>query len=455
MAARDPTRYHRTTGVVVLLVAIVLFAVLFVVGQREGTWDKRDKVYADFKTIAGLRRDSPVNLAGVEIGKVQSIDFVNRHYLCDPLTEDIGRYGDGRTDNCDEFLFCAPTGVCAAIESYAAKGLHSPCFVDDDCGEDEICVTSEFRKKAKRQTWSGSDGMCARYVTEHRRVQVTMDIMADKLEIIGGDSRATVASSGVLGDQQINITPGIREPLGEDHRIQATPSFYDNIEMFREKFDGLADKLDSGLAGISSTFTELNDEQTIASVKQKLEEISVATEEAERGEGRIGGLLKDESYERDFKGMLRKTRDTAVGVDDFVARATKTFKKIDADVEPAVDKMRESTAKLRGKLQHLEDPANTDVLAKLLRDKEGRMLVAVERALSEARSSAHDVMLIVGRIDRGEGTLGRMVADGKLYNDVDHLIVELQNTWLVTTIIRLGNAQPPEGARRRDRKRAR
>jgi ABC-type transporter Mla subunit MlaD len=451
MAARDPTRYHRISGAIVVLIAVVLFGVLFVVGQREGTWEKRAQIYADFKTIAGLRRDSPVHLAGVEIGKVQSIDFVNRRYLCDPQTEDIGRHGDDRTDDCDEFTFCAPTGVCAELENYTAKGLHMPCFTDEDCGEEEVCVTADFRKRAKRQSWSGSDGMCARFSTEHRRVQVTMDIIADRLDIIGGDSKATIASNGVLGDQQVNITPGVRLALGEDHRIQATPSFGDNIEMFRERADGFADKLDSGLGSISSTFTELNDEQTIDNVKKKLDDIALSTEKAHRGEGRIGGLLKDPSYEKDFTGALRKARDTAVVVDDFVARATRTFHKIDTDVEPAVHKMRQSTAKVRVGLQQLDDPTNNSVLAKLLRDKDGRMLSAVEHALSEARSSAHDMVLIASRVDRGEGALGRLVADGKLYNDIDHLIIELQHNWLVTTIIKLGNAQPPEGATKRGR----
>ena len=451
MAGRDPTRYHRISGAIVIAIGVVLFGVLFVVGQREGTWEKRTKIYADFKTIAGLRRDSPVNLAGVEIGKVQSIDFVNRRYLCDPQSEDIGRHGDDRTDTCDEFTFCAPNGVCAELEDYTAKGMHMPCFTDEDCREEEVCVTAEFRKRAKRQSWSGSDGMCARFTTEHRRVQVTMDIRADRIEIIGADSKATIASNGVLGDQQVNITPGMREPLGEDHRIKSTPSFGDNIEMFRERADGLADKLDSGLASISSTFTELNDEQTIDSFKKKLDDIALSTEKAHRGEGRIGGLLKDPTYEQDFTGAMRKARDTAVVVDDFVASASKTFHKIDTEVEPAVHKMRQSTAKVRGQLEHLEDPTNNSVLAKLLRDKDGLMLTAVERALSEARSSAHDVVLIVGRVDRGEGALGRLVADGKLYNDIDHLIVELQQNWLVTTIIKLGNAQPPEGETKKKR----
>jgi hypothetical protein len=446
MPALDPTRNFRITGVIVIVVALVLFGVLFVVGQQEGTWDKRSRIYADFKTIAGLRINSPVQLAGVAIGKVQAIDFVNRRYVCDPETEDIGRYGDGRTDTCDEFLFCAPNGVCAGLDDYTSRGMHSPCFTNDDCGEEEICVTSDFRRRAKRQSWSGADGICGRFNTEHPRVQVTMNILEDKLELIGGDSRATIESNGPLGDQLVNIEPGSREPLGEDHRIMATPSFGDNIEMFRERFDGLAEKFDNGLAGISSTFTELNDEQTIKSVKQTIDEVALATDQVNRGEGRFGGLLHDESYERGFSGALRKARDTAVLVDGYVATGTQKFHKVDVELEPVVHKARAGTAKIRAKLQSLDDPASTAVLPTLLRDKEGRMLSAVEHALAQARSSANDLMLIAQRIERGEGGLGRLVVDGKLYNDLEHLITELQHTWLVTTIIQLGNSVAPETA---------
>lgn len=455
MAARDPTRYFRLTGVIVLVAMVLLFGVLFVVGQQEGTWDEHTTLYADFKTTSGLRVNSVVQLAGVDIGKVKAIDFVQRRQLCDPKTEDLGRYGDGRTDQCDEFLFCAPNGMCAALEAYAAKGLHSPCFTTADCGEDEVCVTAEFRKLAKRQSWSGSDGMCARYNTENPRVQVTMNILEDKLELIGGDSEATIESSGPLGDQMVQIAPGHREPLGDDHRIRSTPSFGDNIEMFRERFDGLAEKLDGGLAGISSTFTELNDEQTISKVTKTINKISTTVDDTRRGEGRYGRLLHDESYERDFTAAMRKARDAATTVDGYVKSGERVFRKIDTDLGPAVDKARKNVANIRGKLAALDDPTSTDVLPTLLRDKEGRMLAAVERMVSEARSSAHDGVLIVERVDRGDGGLGRMIADAKIYNDLDHLIVELQNTWLVTTIIKLGNSVKPEteARRRRDRRR--
>src|SRR5689334_24294771 len=116
MARRNEARTRLIVGGFVISLGVLLFVSLFIIGQTEGTWETKTTIHTDFKTITGLRRGSPVQLAGVEIGKVSAIKFVTRKYPCDPLTEDVGRYGAGRTDNCDEFLFCAPTGVCAELE---------------------------------------------------------------------------------------------------------------------------------------------------------------------------------------------------------------------------------------------------------------------------------------------------------------------------------------------------
>ena len=113
-----------------------------------------------------------MQLAGVEIGTVDAINFVNRRYECDPLTEDLGRWDGGRTDNCDSFLFCSPNSLCAELEPYASKGVHAPCIASDDCQPEEVCVTKEFRRRARRVFWAGPHGVCARFSEEHRRVEV-------------------------------------------------------------------------------------------------------------------------------------------------------------------------------------------------------------------------------------------------------------------------------------------
>lgn len=436
MARRSEARTRLVVGLFVVALSVILFVSLFIIGQSEGTWETKTVIRTDFRTITGLRKGSPVQLAGVEIGTVSSIDFVNVDYECDPATEDLGRFGEERTDNCDAFLFCGPGGLCADLEPYASKGQHAPCVDDSDCIEDEICVSSDFRRRARRVTWAGPDGVCARYFTTHRRVQVAMEIFADKLELVRSDSRATVASNGVLGDQLVNITPGMREALTHDNRIQSSPSLYEDIQLFRDRFDGLTEKVDTSLSGISSLFSQLNDERTINSVKGTLENVEEITRQMAAGEGLVGALLNDEEYKQEFGITLRSVRNTAVGIDRFVDRANGSLAKLDDSFQPAVDDARATLKDLRGLVGHLEDPNNKSLAAKLLYDKEGKMVADFEKILRDLDEFAVAAANVAKKVDRGDGTIGKLVNDSKAHDDLVKILRNIERNDTFKRLVR-------------------
>ncbi|MCA9712215.1 MAG: MCE family protein, partial [Myxococcales bacterium] len=436
MARRSEARTRLIVGVFVVLLSALLFVSLFIIGQSEGTWETKTVIRTDFRTITGLRKGSPVQLAGVEIGTVSSIDFVNVEYECDPATEDLGRYGEGRTDNCDAFLFCGPQGLCADLEPYASKGQHAPCLEDGDCTPDEICVTSEFRRRARRVAWAGPDGVCARYFTTHRRVQVAMMIFEDKLELVRSDSRATVASNGVLGDQLVNITPGMREELSEERRIQSSPSLYEDIQLFRDRFDGLTEKVDTSLSGISSLFSQLNDERTINSVKGTLENVEEITRQMAEGEGLVGALLNDQEYKEEFGITLRGIRNTAVGVDRFVDRANTSLAKVDDSIQPMIDDARATMADLRQLLSDLKDPENKSLAAKLLYDDEGKMVKDLEGILADLDAFSASAASIAKKIDRGEGSAGKFINDSKAHDDLVKILRNIERNDTFKRLVR-------------------
>lgn len=446
--ARRSSISPRAIGLIVVALGLLLFGGLFVIGQQQAFWIRTTEISTDFRTITGLRRDSDVQLAGVRIGSVQAIDFVTRRYVCDPTTEDFGRHGDGRSNDCDAMLFCAANGLCAALEGYVARDMHRPCLDDDDCSSDEVCVTTEFRRRARRVTWRGPDGVCARYTTDHKRVQVTMRVREDSLATIGNDSRATVVSSGVLGDQMINITAGGRDPLGEDHRIQSTASMSESIGSFRENFVELSDKLESGLSGISSTFAELNDENTIASVKQTLGKLEVESTEIAAGQGSIGAYLGDPTYEGEFVATLRKARDTATFVDGVVADAGRGLAKVDRDVEPDVDALRSKVAGVRGKLAPLEVPAD-GAAPTVLHDPEGQLTAEVERSFGNVRNAAAALAIVAERVSKGEGTIGALIYDEKVHHDLHLALVDVSKDWKVELLVWLARRVDPQRARPR------
>jgi ABC-type transporter Mla subunit MlaD len=195
--------------------------------------------------------------------------------------------------------------------------------------------------------------------------------------------------------------------------------------LFRERFDGLTDKVDKSLAGISALFSELNDERTINAVKGTLENVEEITRQMAAGEGLVGALLSDEEMKADFGVTLRSLRDTAAGVDTFVGKANRTLGKLDEKFQPLVDDASATVKKIREVVEDLKDPNNKSLVAKLLYDEEGKLREDVEQIVADAKEVAKSAKNVAAKIERGEGTLGKFVNDPKVHDDIVKLFQQL------------------------------
>jgi hypothetical protein len=215
--ARDTVATPRqlmALGLVMSGLGLASLVAMFYVGQGITSFEKKVKISTDFSTITGLRPGSIVQVAGVVIGDVYSIDFYDTSYDCDPMVEDYGRSGDGRRDDCEPQLFCSPEGNCARVERWISDvAAHAPCVTHADCGQGSVCVTKPFRRRNVGVYWAGEDNLCARFSTTHNRVRVTMEVTEDKLSLLAEDSRAKVSTNSMLGDQLVEITRGSGTPL--------------------------------------------------------------------------------------------------------------------------------------------------------------------------------------------------------------------------------------------------
>jgi ABC-type transporter Mla subunit MlaD len=423
---RDERRAQIRAGIVVILSSLVMFVVLFIVGQARGIFSAKTQVYADFVVASGLREGSPVQLAGVPIGKVSAVDYVDVRYACDPLTEDIGRYGAGRTDNCDKRMFCAPEGECAELEVAADDHLYGSCVDDLGCGHQEICITNALRDRAPRVLWLGSNGVCARYSTLHHRVRVEMTIEADHLSLIRRDSQASL-SDNMLGNQSVNITPGIGDPVGERERVLSSPSLAEDIELYRLRLERVIEHVDEALSAITGLVAELADQRTLDAIKQlatNLEQISLAVA---RQQGLVGALIGDPGYRRDFGVVLHALGATAGGVDRFVGTGNRILVAADNNLEPLVDDVRSTIMSLRALIVDLRDPSNRSLVAKLIDDPDGRLVADLESVLAQTEQLTDALAGITGAIDGEKGTLGKVIGDPKLADDLGLLLDNLQS----------------------------
>ena len=440
MARRSENSLNQIVGLVVILGGVFLLVSLLVFTQGKNLWKQRVTITADFRQVSGLREGSAVQIEGIEIGTVIKREFVWVDYPCNPQTEDRGRFGQGRTDDCDRTMFCASEGRCAELESYSFnKDLHAPCEEDSQCGQGEVCVTKEMRRRYRGVLWTGGTGICDGFTTDHSRIRVTLSVFQDSMMHIRDDSRAAISQNGVLGDQIIQISVGRGQPIEADGRIQTTPSMTETIDAVKEKVDGGFVKVEEAIGGIAELAAAMGDGETVKNIENRLAAANENLRNTAAGKGMVGAMLNDEDLLRSFGSSLRGVQDGASDLDHFLAKGQKALTKFDDSMQPLVDDGRKQMAAISGALH---DPYNVNVSTRLLYDSQGKMLKSVQDTLG-------NVNKIVAGIERGEGTVGRLVRDPKVYDDMVEFFRGLQRSAKIQFLIRwaLSSDKPERPAR--------
>ncbi len=430
MARKDERRLNIIVGLFVFGFGALFMLSLVIIGMGKGTFKEKVVIDADFRSVAGLKKGSPVQLEGIEMGVVEDRSFVELDYSCNPASEDRGRYGGGRTDDCDSQMFCAPEGKCAELEHYSAnKELHPVCDDDMQCNEEEVCVTSDFRRRYRRVGWTGSTGVCAAYETQHKRIRVRLRIFAESLQHVRTDSRASVSQNGLLGDQLVQISAGRGEPVKAGARIQTNPSIIEDVLAVRDRIEGMFVQVEETVGGIATLAAALGDEKTVRNVQGLLSNANEISRQIAEGKGLVGALLNDEAYVQDFGATLRSVRDTASGLDSFVKRAKNSMTKVDENVQPLIDDGRSVIANIDGILGDLKNPDNKSVASKLLYDPDGKMV----RELEETVEGLNQV---VAAMERGEGTVGKLLKDPKAYDDLVKILGNIERNNTIKRLVR-------------------
>lgn len=441
--ANNDDRLKMILGVSVAAAIVLFVTSVFVFGGNDAKWKETVEISADFRQVSGLRPGSPVQLEGIQIGTVVDRQFIEVEYNCDPVHEDRGRFEKSRTDDCDRTMFCTTGGKCAELEPYTFnKDLYPPCEVDAQCREGEVCLTTEFRRRYRGVSWAGGTGICSSYTTADKRVRVTLAIFQDSLIHLREDSRAAISQNGVLGDQLVQVSMGHGRQIEPGGRIQTIPALSETIEGAKDRFEGGFGKVEDAIGGVAELAKAMGDPETVENVTAALANANEVTRRTAEGGGMLGRLLNDETLTKDFNSSLRSARNTSYQINSFVGDAKDTLNDFDASMQPLVDDGRKSMADIHKNVADVRDPKSDSALAGLIYDPEGKTYHHVENMVS-------DVKKISGSVARGEGGIGRMVKDPKVYDDASVLFQDIGNMGAVRILVRLlRNLDGPEKPRK-------
>ena len=184
----------------------------------------------------------------------------------------------------------------------------------------------------------------------------------------------------------------------------------------------------------------------------------------ERGEGALGVLLRDPDAARALRRVVTAADGLAQAVDrartqDSVLRALLEDPALATDLRDTARSFREVTGRIargEGMLGALTQPGGeasikqaTDALARLGKLAEGLSGNAnLGETLADLRQAMADLRAITGRIEAGEGTLGGLIQDPTVYENLAAFLEGAQRSVLLRALIRaaIGRGTPAPGA---------
>jgi phospholipid/cholesterol/gamma-HCH transport system substrate-binding protein len=473
-------------GAFVLVSLLVFAGLVYMLGRSAGLFERQYRLTASFGQIGGLIKGATVRLAGVPVGHVGDIRLPEAGGAKVQVDLLVARRVQDRIR----------ADSVARIETL---GLLGDKIVDISLGTSGAAVVPDGGELRTEEPFDTT-----------RLTQQGTELLRNLVEL-SGELRTTLAgitgsAAGADAAETLralrSLATEIERGQGALHRLvydrKLGSALADAGETLRQVGETVR-RLDRALADPRAADLATEAGRTLAEARGAAERVNRILREVEEGRGTLHALIYDEGRVlRDLEGLLARTASLVAGVergegalgvllkDPDAARALRRVVTAADGLAQAVDRARTQDSLLRALL---DDPAlATDLrdTARGFREVTGRiargegMLGALTRPGSEAtvkqltdalaqvgklaeglsgnaslgealvdlRQAMADLRAITGRIEAGEGTLGGLIHDPTVYENLAAFLEGAQRSVLLRALIRaaIGRGTPAAGA---------
>jgi phospholipid/cholesterol/gamma-HCH transport system substrate-binding protein len=266
-----------------------------------------------------------------------------------------------------------------------------------------------------------------------RRIQVEVEVAARFAERVRYDSVAVVTNRGVLGDKSIDISLGSpKSPLVPDGGELKTGSSGELAELLKSSGELLdnAVTITRDLQKAVSAYSEPAIRDDVAAVVKSARKI---LEEVEKGDGLLHAVVYDKKTTQDARKLLSSLAQTAARLDGAVARADDLLREA---------KEGRSIAHASKAFEELGQAATQ--LAQLVEDAKQSKSGAVHqlvygdasRIFADLGAAAADLKGISAAIRDGQGSLGALINDPTVYEDLKIVLGNLKRNRILKELVR-------------------
>jgi phospholipid/cholesterol/gamma-HCH transport system substrate-binding protein len=290
---------------------------------------------------------------------------------------------------------------------------------------------------------------------KEKKVRILVMIDRQFAERVRGDSRVRLKKLGLLtGDSYIDVTPGTpRFPVLErgsiipsqrgtdvDALISSGEDLVDNFVQISYSLKNILQRIDrgEGLLGEITTAPETKQRLT-DTLLTTLNKTNAALTQMEKGKGVVGRLVYDDAYAQQLTGSIAAA---AQSLQTVTANIEHSFASGDG-VVPALLNDAQEKQKVYKLIENLNTTSanlatftaavqkGQGLLPRLINDKE-----YADKALGEFAELVHELNDVVTKINSGNGTAGKLIADPAVYESINDILIGINESKMLRWLIR-------------------
>lgn len=271
------------------------------------------------------------------------------------------------------------------------------------------------------------------------RIRVRVEVREDASEFVREGSTARVGSKGLLGDQLVEIT------VGQGDRLPAGATIPSSEESVLAAFlgetgteaEGIVRNLNATTAALAQTLGDPQVQEDLRGITHNLSTMSRLIAE---NDGTVRRLMDDPRLADDIQGTIRSFQATGGELE----RAARGVRQIVGEVQNGDGTAHQLIYGQEGVTLITNLAGAAGELATILRDvrtgdgNAHQLLYGDEAGglIENLTAMSEDLRVIVADVRAGRGTIGGLLVDPSIYEDVKRLVGNLERNEILRALVR-------------------
>jgi phospholipid/cholesterol/gamma-HCH transport system substrate-binding protein len=279
-------------------------------------------------------------------------------------------------------------------------------------------------------------------------IDVRLSIVRREAARIREGSLASIAPKGLLGDKLVNITPGHPDgaPIPPGGVLKSTSA--EDFTQILSRVDALASSAKRVLSNLESATGAISDQRFQEDIRQGVGALSQVLVAIDSGPGYAARLLHDENEANRLSSVISNVEKTTLRVNDLLASLDRVVDRVNSGPglahelvygdsgSQAIAQIGSAAGEV-GKVLAGVREGNGLAHGLLFGDTGGGGDSALgDKVAGDLSAMSSDLRAMVGDMRQGKGTLGALLVDPSVYEDLKLLLGNVQRNQALRALVR-------------------